>query len=101
MPHDAKGRELKAGDRVLVPFTIKAVHQTEDSCNLTLETCATMPPEHNWKPELSAINSKMTLRANAGDDTSFTLLHRSIGVHIAAPLTEDDDPEPIKYLPGR
>lgn len=99
MPHDAKGQELKPGDRVLIPFTVKSVHQSEDACNLDLETCATMPPEHKWRPGLSAINSKMTLRANQGDDVSFAVLHRGLGVFIVA-KPEQDDPESIKYLPG-
>lgn len=94
MPHDAKGRELKAGDTILVPFKVKAVHQTEDACNLDLETCATMPPEHKWQPGLSAINSRMTLRANRGDDTSFAVLHKGMGeLHIVA-VAPEDDPEP-------
>lgn len=79
MPHDAKGRELKPGDLVVVPFRVKSVQQTEEYCNLELETCATMPPEHKFKTNLSAINTKMVLRANKGDDTSFAVIHRGMG----------------------
>ncbi len=88
MPHDAKGRELKAGDKVLVPFTVKAVHQTEDDCNLDLETCATMPPLHKYRTSLSAINTKMTLRANAGDDTTFSVLSRGLGEFHIVPRSD-------------
>jgi len=91
MPHDAKGRELKPGDLVLVPFHVKAVHATEDFCNVDLETCATMPPEHRHKTSLSAINTQMVLRANKGDDTTFSVLSRgSGGSQIVHPL---DHPE--------
>lgn len=75
MPHDAKGQELKPGDRVIVPFTVLQIIQTEDFCNLQLETCTTMPPEHKFKTALSAINAKQVLRANSGDDLSFRVQH--------------------------
>jgi hypothetical protein len=75
MPHDAKGQELKPGDCVLVPFYVLSIAQTEDFCNLSLETCATMPPKNEFKTSLSAINTKMTIRANEGDDTTFVVMH--------------------------
>ena len=71
MPHDAKGRELKPGDKVLVPFIVKDVFMTEDYCNVNLESVATMPPIHNSKANLGAINTRMVIRANPGDETDF------------------------------
>jgi hypothetical protein len=69
MPHDAKGTELKVGDTVLVPFKVKSIGASELYCNVDLEACATVPPEHTFRPTLSAINSRMMVRANEGDDT--------------------------------
>ncbi len=74
MPHDAKGREVKPGDLVLVPFKIKEVYQTQDFCNVNLETVATMPPEHKFKTDLSAVNTKMLIRANRGDELDFEVI---------------------------
>lgn len=44
MPHDLSGNELKVGDRVLIPCRIKALHLTEEYCNLDLETIQPMYP---------------------------------------------------------
>lgn len=44
MPHDRDGQLLNVGDRVLVPCTIKEIQQTEEYCNVTLETAQPMPP---------------------------------------------------------
>jgi len=44
MPHDKRGEELKVGDTVMVPCVIKAIHLTEDYCNVDLETKLAMPP---------------------------------------------------------
>jgi hypothetical protein len=86
MPHDAKGQILQPGDLVMVPCRVKAVHQMEDFCNLDLETCATMPPEHKYKTSVSAMNTQMVLRANKGDDTSFAVLNAGLGeFRIIAP----------------
>lgn len=71
MPHDAKGRELKAGDRVMVPMIVVGVIPNEDFCNVHLQTVATMP-HYKWKSELSAINTTMVLRAEPGDSLEYT-----------------------------
>ena len=44
MPHDKRGTELVVGDTVLVPCVIRAIHLTEDYCNVDLETKYKMPP---------------------------------------------------------
>lgn len=73
--HDAKGRELKVGDVVIVPFVVTRLHGGEHYCNVSLITATTMPPEHSYKPELHSINTKQMLRANEGDpEGCFNLL---------------------------
>lgn len=44
MPHDRDGTELRVGHIVMVPARVKEIHQTEDYCNVTLETCQDMYP---------------------------------------------------------
>jgi hypothetical protein len=60
MPHDKRGTELQVGDIVMVPCRIKAIHLTEDYCNVDLETQLTMPPSHA-KSQLS-LNSRQTIK---------------------------------------
>ncbi len=89
----------------MVPFKVKAMHLTENYCNLDLETCATMPPEHNSKTHFSNVNSRMVLRANKGDDTSFAVLSRGRGeFHIIEQREAEDSvtgPERIETgIPG-
>lgn len=43
MPHDRNGHELKVGDTVMVPCKVKAIHLTEDYCNVDLQTAVGMP----------------------------------------------------------
>ena len=69
--HDAFGRELKIGDRVMVPMKVKAIHLTEDYCNCELEGVATMPPTHDSKITLHAVNTQQILRANEGDSLEY------------------------------
>lgn len=89
MPHDAKNQELKPGDHVIVPFKVRSVQATEDYCNLELETIATMPPLHRHKSSLAAINTKMVVRANAGDDLGFEVLQAGESFKIVAPATDE------------
>lgn len=70
---DAKGRPLKAGDLVLVPCRITAVSPTEDYCNVALETVFSRRPDGKVET-ISAINTAVTLRANAGDENDITEL---------------------------
>lgn len=65
--HDQKGRELKAGDLVLVPARIKDVQAGEDYCNLSIETVYGRRPD-GAKENISAINTGVVLRANEGDE---------------------------------
>ena len=38
MPHDAYGHLLNIGDIVYIPAKVKEIHQTEEYCNVSLET---------------------------------------------------------------
>lgn len=60
MPHDKRGEELKVGDVVQVPCIIKAIHLTEDFCNVDLETTLTMPPYN--KTTALTLNSRQTVK---------------------------------------
>jgi hypothetical protein len=55
MPHDRDGHELKVGDTVLVPCKVKAIHLTEDYCNVDLETARMWPSD---QPSSLTLNSR-------------------------------------------
>lgn len=44
MPHDRRGKELKAGDRVTIEAIVETVQAGVDYCNVTLKTIHPMPP---------------------------------------------------------
>lgn len=44
MPHDFKGREIKPGDKVLIPAVVESVTPGEDYCNVTVKTERPMKP---------------------------------------------------------
>lgn len=44
MPHDRDGKLLGVGDSILVPARITGIHDTEEYCNVTLETLQPMFP---------------------------------------------------------
>ena len=71
--HDAKGRELKAGDVVLIPARIKEAYPTEDYCNVDVETIFGRRPDGE-KERFSAFNTGVVLRANEGDENDLTEL---------------------------
>jgi hypothetical protein len=64
MPHDKRGTELAVGDTVMVPCLIKAIHLTEDYCNVDLETKIPMPGQtltiQQW-----TLNSRQTIKPTA------------------------------------
>ena len=64
--HDARGRELKIGDLVLIPGRVVELHPTEEYCNLTVESALGRRPDR-YKERISAINTGVLLRANPGD----------------------------------
>ena len=70
--HDAKGRELKPGDHVMIPCVVLMTHASPDFCNLDVESLATMPGNDS-KLRIAALNTRQVLRANEGDDLSFVV----------------------------
>lgn len=67
--HDAKGRELKVGDTVLIPARVKQTMATEDYCTWHLETLYGRRLD-GQKEMISRINMGLVLRANHGDENS-------------------------------
>jgi hypothetical protein len=63
MPHDNRGEELKVGDTVLVPCLVKAIHLTEEYCNVDLETKVTMHPSTDVTK--LTLNSRQTIKPRA------------------------------------
>jgi hypothetical protein len=63
--HDAKGRELKAGDVVLIPAVIKSLYAGEDYCNASSESVIGRRPDGS--KETYAFNTGVMLRANPDD----------------------------------
>jgi hypothetical protein len=72
--HDAKGQELKLGDKVILPCRITNLGGGPDYCNVTIESLATMPPNHDSHVSIGAVNTTQVIRANKGDDTSFVVV---------------------------
>ena len=71
--HDAKGRELKAGDTVLIAATITNLYPTEDYCNVSAASVFGRRPD-GAKETFGAINTGVMLRANPGDENDLTAL---------------------------
>lgn len=65
--HDHKGRELKVGDRVLIPCVITSRSATDEYCNVTVETIYGRRPD-GAKEHFCAFNTAVVLRANPGDE---------------------------------
>lgn len=63
--HDAKGRELRVGDTVVVPAIVTSVCPG-DYCTLSVETVGVMPGNES-KSSIGALNAKQVYRANADD----------------------------------
>jgi len=61
MPHDKNGILLAPGDRVTMEFTVKAVHATEDLCNVDLESVEPFYP-HDTPSLLSAVNTRQLVK---------------------------------------
>jgi hypothetical protein len=65
--HDAKGRELKAGDVVLIPARVTELYAGEDFCNVQAKSILGRRPDGAHEI-FSAINTGVMLRANPGDE---------------------------------
>lgn len=63
--HDRNGTPLRKGDRVFVEATIVELSETDDYCNVDLETRAGRRPD-DLKERISAINTGvLTLASRA------------------------------------
>ncbi len=65
--HDAKGRELKVGDQVVLIGKITLVSPEEGYCNCQVESGYGRRPD-GLREYLHAINTGVLLRANPGED---------------------------------
>ena len=64
--HDAKGRELKVGDIVLIPAKITQLSPTEEYCNVSAESIHGRRPD-GAKEYFGAINTAVMFRSNVDD----------------------------------
>lgn len=62
MPHDRDGRLLSVGDLVNVPCRVKAIHDTEQFCNVDLETRQPMYPDTYLC--MLTLNAKQVVKAD-------------------------------------
>ena len=62
MPHDLKGNELRPGDMVSMDFKVKMVTNSEDFCNVTLESCLPMTPGGVDRLTISQVNTKQVVK---------------------------------------
>jgi hypothetical protein len=65
--HDARGRELTKGDRVVLVATVVDLQAGEDYCNVSIESTEGRRPDGS-KERVSSINTGVLLRANPGDE---------------------------------
>lgn len=65
--HDAKGRELKVGDVVLIPAIITDVQPTPDYCNVSAKSVLGRKPD-GAQESFGGINTAVMLRNNPGDE---------------------------------
>lgn len=80
--HDAKGRELKVGDTVIVPCRVVSVSPGAEFCNVSIETIGGRLPD-GAKNSYGDINTKQLLRANEGDDTSIVPVEKDGKVFLS------------------
>lgn len=64
--HDAKGRDLKVGDVVMIPARITQLSPMEDYCNVSAESLFGRRPDRA-KESFGAVNTGVMLRAGPGD----------------------------------
>lgn len=59
--HDAMGKKLAVGDRVLIMATVKELHPLEEFCNVSVETTLGRRPD-GAKEVISAINTGVLIK---------------------------------------
>ena len=70
--HDAKGKELKVGDTVLIPATVIKCSGDENFCCLDVQTVGVMPGNGD-KNTIYALSTKQVYRYNADDDDIYSV----------------------------
>lgn len=68
MPHDRDGTLLKVGNTVMVPARVKAIQDTEEYCNVTLETLQPMHPGDSRSTLV--LNAKQVVKHDDGTNRS-------------------------------
>jgi hypothetical protein len=66
--HDKRGRELKVGDRILIPYVIESTSPGEGYCNVSARSVFGRKPD--GLKECFSGNAAVVLRANDGDDNA-------------------------------
>ena len=61
--HDARGKELKVGDMVVILASVTALHPTEDYCNVEVKTQIGRRPDGE-KEHFYAINTGVLLKVD-------------------------------------
>ena len=64
--HDAKNRQLKVGDKILIPAVITELGGGEDYCNVGVRSTFGRRPD-GAKERVNAMNTGVMLRANPDD----------------------------------
>lgn len=82
--HDAKGRQLKVGDTVLIPARITAIYSGTDYCNATAASVLGRRPD--GAPDTITVNTGVMLRAEDGDEND--LSHAALNPQPSAPQPE-------------
>lgn len=82
MAHDAKGHPLRIGDKILIPCRVVQIEGgIYEGDNVVIETQASYPPQPGQaaRKVKVAMNSRMLLRAEEGDDLAFKILEIADG----------------------
>jgi len=96
MPHDMNGNEIKVGSTVLVPCSVKAIHLTEQYCNVDLETNIAMHPTSN-RTALT-LNSRQTIRKGSTDQVDLLRASYTIVDYIYRNWGSLDMPDALHTL---
>jgi len=67
MMRDAKGRELKAGDLLLIPVRLMELYPDNGHCDASARSVFGRRPDGSGET-IYVINAGITLRANPGDE---------------------------------
>lgn len=65
--HDAEGRQLQVGDKIIIEMVITELHPTEEYCNISAKSILGRRPD-GAQESFSAFNTAVAKRANLGDE---------------------------------